>query len=346
MKASGQRLESLLADPDPRFRVFLVYGSDRGGVRERAGALAARLTPDIDDPFAVTRLTEDDLKSDPARLADCLAELSLTAARRLVTLRLATDNAAAARTVEEVLNGELPCEATLVIEAGELRKTSKLRKLVEGSDAALCAPVYADEAGDLARLADTALSSEGLTLDPDARAVLSTLLEGDRLFARQEIEKLILYKGVRSARPEADSRVTRADVLAVCAAGMDVALDHCVDAALEGDAAAADRAYARGLEAGLSPVAVLRVLQRRIDQLDAFQAGGADAAMRTGAPRFGPPADRFKRTARIWPAAKLSRARALSFETEREVKRTGAPAEALVGHLLIRLAQAGKRKTD
>jgi len=292
----------------------------------------------------VTRLTEDDLKSDPARLADSLAELSLTGARRVVSLRLSTDNAAAARTIETVLKGETPSEAALLIEAGELRKTSRLRKLAESHDAALAAPVYTDDAGDLARLADTALAREGLTLEPDARAALAPLLEGDRLFARQELEKLILYKGVDEERRDGEVRVTRADVLAVCAAGMDIAVDQCVDAALEGDAAGADRAYARGLDAGLSPVAVLRVLQRRIDQLDAFQAGGPEAAMRTGAPRFGPPAERFKRTARSWSAAKLSRARALAFETEREVKRTGAPAEALVGRLLIRLAQAGRRR--
>jgi len=342
MKASGRKLDGLLADPDPRIRIYLVYGADRGGVRERAAGLIHRLVPDPDDPFAVTRLTEDDLKSDPARLPDALAELSLTGADRLVTVRLAGDNAAVARTVTDAASGAIPAEAVLVVEAGELRKTSKLRKAAEEAETALAAPVYADEAGDLARLADTALAAEGLSLEPDARAALAPLLEGDRLFARSELEKLILYKGLLTQRPEGESRVDRADVLAVCAAGSDAAIDQCVDAAMEGAVADADRAYARALAAGLSPVAILRGLQRKIDQFTAYgAAGGSDAALaRTGAPRFGPPAERFKRAARAWSPKRLSHARTLAFDAEREVKRTGAPAEALVGQLVLRMARA------
>jgi DNA polymerase-3 subunit delta len=340
MKASGRKLESLLADPDPKLRVFLVYGADRGGVRERAAMLAARLVPDLEDPFAVTRLTEDDLKSDPARLADSLVELSLTGADRLVTLRLSGDSAPVAKTIDAVARGDIRAEAALIIETGELRKTARLRKACEDADLALAAPVYVDAPGDLARLADTTLAEQGLSLEPDARAALAPLLEGDRLFARSELEKLMLYKGLREQREEGDVRIDRADVLAICAAGSDAAIDQCVDAAMEGAITDADRSYARALAAGLSPVAVLRGLQRKIDQFDAFASGGEGALARSGAPRFGPPAERFKRAARLWTPPRLARARALAFQAEREVKRTGAPAEALVGQLVLRLARA------
>lgn len=62
--------------------------------------------------------------------------------------------------------------------------------------------------------------------------------------------------------------------------------------------------------------------------------------MRAGAPRFGPPADAFKQGLRAWRGRRLDQARQRAFETERAVKRTGAPAEAIVGDLLARLALA------
>ena len=80
MKVKAREAERSVARPDPDIRIFLIYGPDSGLVRERAQTLARALVPDPDDPFAVTRLTEEDLKADPASLADSLAALSLTGA--------------------------------------------------------------------------------------------------------------------------------------------------------------------------------------------------------------------------------------------------------------------------
>jgi len=97
------------------------------------------------------------------------------------------------------------------------------------------------------------------------------------------------------------------------------------------------------MAAGTSPVAVLRVLQRRIDQIELFHAGGGDAGAlaRAGAPRFGPPADAFRRAAKSFAGRRLDHARRLAFDAERAVKRSGAPSEAIVGELILRLARAG-----
>jgi DNA polymerase-3 subunit delta len=172
--------------------------------------------------------------------------------------------------------------------------------------------------------------------------MLAPYLEGDRALARAEVEKLILYKGLKSQRDGEAGVVDRSDIAAVSVAGAEAALDQIIDPAFSGDPVSADRAYARALGAGLNPVAVLRVLQRRIDQIDAFHCAGGDAGAlaRAGAPRFGPPADAFKRSARAWRGRRLDQARGLAFQTERDVIRSGAPAEALVGALLLRLARA------
>lgn len=342
MKIKAREAERVIARPNPDVRIFLIYGPDSGLVRERAQALAAALVPDPDDPFAVTRLTEDDLKADPAALADALAAYSMTGSDRLVRVRIGGDMASLGALIGEVESGAVPIEAKLVIEAGDLKKTSKLRKAAEDGASCLAIPCYADEARDLLTLAEAQLAEEGLTLAPDARAMLAPYLEGDRALARSEVEKLILYKGLADQRGGEPAQIERADIAAISAAGAEAALDQILEPALGGDPARADAAYARAVGGGTSPVAVLRVLQRRIDQLDMFQSGGGDAGAlaRAGAPRFGPPADAFKRAAKNFAGRRLDHARRLAFDAERAVKRSGAPAEAIVGELILRLARA------
>jgi DNA polymerase-3 subunit delta len=346
LKLKANEVARALSAPDAAIQVFLIYGEDTGLVRERAESVSAKLVPDLEDPFAVTRLTEDDIKADPATLADSLAALSLTGGDRLVRLRLSGDNAAAAEVVTSIDTGTLTAEARLVIETGALRPTSKLRKAAEAGKRALAAPCYADGARDALALAEAAFDEEGLSLSPDARAMLAPYLEGDRALARSEIEKLILYKGLAEQRGGEPAVIDASDIAAVSAVGSEAALDAVLEPALGGDPVKTDLSYARALAAGANPVGVLRMLQRRIDQLDVFHSAGGDAGAlaRTGAPRFGPAADAFRKSARLWTGRRLIQARRLAFDAERSVKRSGAPAEAIVGHLLQRLSRVGASK--
>jgi DNA polymerase-3 subunit delta len=342
LKLKARDVDRALARPGPEIQAFVIFGPDSGLVRERADALAWTLVKDPDDPFTVTRLTEEDLKSDPAALADAMAAMSLMGEAPLVRVRLSGDMAAVGAFLSELEAGDAAAEARLIVEAGDLKKSSKLRKAAEDGAKFLAVPCYADDARDLIRIAEDMLAAEGLSLAPDARAMLAPYLEGDRALARAEVEKLILYKGLAAQREGGEAQVERADIAAVSVAGAEAALDQILEPAFGGDPAAADRAYGRALASGTSPVAVLRVLQRRLDQFEIFHAGGGDAGAlaRAGAPRYGPPADAFKRSARAWRGRRLDQARRLAFDAERAVKRSGSPAEALVGALLLRLARA------
>lgn len=342
MKINAREAERLLKNPDPSLQVFLIYGPDSGLVRERADTLTRQLVKDPDDPFTVTRLTEEDLKSEPSKLADSMAALSLMGEAPLVRVRLSGDMTAIGTYLVGLSKNEYKAEARLVIEAGDLKKASKLRKAAEEGQTFAAIACYADGARDLIRLAEDMFTAEKLELATDARAMLIPFLEGDRALARQEIEKLILYKGLADQRGGDPATIDRDDIAAVSAAGADAALDQILDPTFLGQPAKTDRAYSRALESGINSVGILRMLQRRIDQFDIFHAGGGDASAlaRAGAPRFGPPADAFRDSAKRWRGRRLTQARKLAFETERAVKRSGAPVEALVGALLLRLARA------
>ncbi len=342
MKLRPHETDRALAQPDGAFKVYLIHGPDHGQVRERADALSRALVRDPDDPFIVTRLTDDDIKAVPTALADALAALSLTGEDRLVRLRLSGDSAPVGKLITNIENGDLPCEPTLVIETGDLKKNAKIRRAAENGKKSLTVPCYRDTPRDLIKLAEEMLRAENLELEPDARTILAPCLEGDRAMARNEIEKLILYKGLADQRGGVPDRITRDDIAAVAAIGSNVIMDQILNLALEGHPHAADAAYAKALSAGLNPVSFLRALQNRLAQFDIFHFDGRDANALTQAsvPQFGPPADTFRRAARLWTGRRLDQARRRAFDTERAIKRSAAPAEAIAGDLILRLSHA------
>jgi DNA polymerase-3 subunit delta len=343
MKVSARDADARVRNPDPAIKAYLIYGPDRGLAHERADTLVKAVLADPDDPFALTQLTEEDLKSDPAALADAMAAMSLTGGQRLVRVRLSgeTGNAPVVELISEIESGSLAPETVLVVESGDLTPRGKLRKTFEPAKRALSIACYADTAQSLGTLVENLLKAEGLTITADARMAWLPRLEGDRALARGEIDKLILYKGLKGQRADGDDEVTLDDVEAIAADQGEAQMDGVLEPALLGRLAEADKAYVRSVSAGGNPVAILRALQRRLDQIGIVQTSGGDdsAAARAGAPRFGPQADVFRQQVSLWRGRRLEHARQLAFQAEREVKRSGSPAEALVSELLIRLAR-------
>ena len=343
MKVNARDADSRIQRPDPAIKAWLIFGPDRGLAHERASTLVKAILPDPNDPFALTQLTEEDLKSDPAALADAMAAMSLTGGQRLVRVRLSgeTGSGPIVDLISQIETGSLAPESVLVVESGDLTPRGKLRKTFEPAKKAIAIACYADTAQTLGMLAEGLLEAEGLKLALEARTAWLPRLEGDRALARGEIDKLILYKGLKGQREPGDDLVTLTDIEAIAADQGEAVLDAVIEPVLSGDPAAADKAYVRSVSAGGNAVSILRALQRRLDQLGSVQAaGGDDAAMaRAGAPRFGPPAQAFKQQLSLWRGRRLEQARQLAFDAERQVKRSGSPTEALVSELLIRLAR-------
>ena len=152
-----QEIERFLAAPGADIRAALIYGRDRGVVRERANALAKKATANPDDPFDAALLTDSDIDGDPARLEGELSAISMMGGRRLVRLRIfgekaATDKAAA-ESLKAHLEGSFNAEAFFLIEAGALGRDSALRGAAEKAKAgAVAVPCYEDDTGDIARM--------------------------------------------------------------------------------------------------------------------------------------------------------------------------------------------------
>ncbi len=243
--------ERLLGRDIGSYSAFLVFGSDVGLVSERVRRLLRALVDDPGDPFQLVRLGADDIAREPARLLDEAQTVPLFGGRRAILADGGARTMVAA--VELYLEVSSPCP--LVIEAGALKPDAPLRKLVERARKAAAIACYPDGEREIAGLIDTEVAAAGLAIEPEAKALLASLLGADRLASRSEIEKLVLYA-------HGGGTVRVADVEAAVADASAQGMDDALDAAFGGDTAALDAAVGRlhlgPVEAGVLLGAALR----------------------------------------------------------------------------------------
>ena len=330
-------VDAFIARPDPAKPVVLVFGPDSGLVSERVNALVKASVDDVNDPFALARLESDDLASEPSRLVEEAQTIPLFGGRRAVWVKAGGRNIAPAVEPLLAIRG---LECRVVIEAGNLPRNAPLRALIERAKNAAALPCYADDERTRERLIDAEMREAGLTLAPDARALLLPLLGGDRAASRSEIRKLALY-----ARGQ--DRVGVDDVAAVVSDASSLALDDIVDAAFAGQTAELEIRLAKARTAGTSPGSIFFAAQRQVAQLHkwrmAIEAGtgfSIDSAL--------PPAQfRRKRLVeaalKLWNAARLATAMADIADAVLQSRRINELDQTIADRALLAIAVNARR---
>src|SRR6516225_2260017 len=248
----GKEVDAFLARPDPGRPIILLHGSDAGLVRERADALLASAVDDPDDPFSLVKLDGDELSAEPSRLVDEAMTVPLFGGRRAIRIRAGSRNFAGGI---DTLAEMAVKDCRIVIEAGDLRPESPLRKACERAKTAVAIGCYPDTERDLAKLIDDELRIANLRIAPDARASLMALLGGDRRASRNELRKLTLFA-------LGEGEVTLDHVMAVVADASELKLDPIVDGAFAGKPDLVESEFSKAMVAGTYPGVVISSAQR------------------------------------------------------------------------------------
>jgi DNA polymerase-3 subunit delta len=277
----GKEIDSFLARPDASRPIILLYGPDAGLVRERADALMASAVDDPNDPFSLVRLDGDELAAEPSRLVDEAMTVPLFGGRRAIRVRAGSRSFAGG--VDTLADMSIR-DCRIVIEAGELRAESPLRKACEKAKNAVAIGCYPDTERDLARLIDEELRLANLRIAQDARATLMGLLGGDRQASRNELRKLALFA-------HGKGEITLDDVMTVVSDASDLKLDPIVDAAFAGNPAVVESEFAKAMVAGTYPGVIISAAQRQAAWLHKSALAVADGTplstvLNSGFPRL------------------------------------------------------------
>ena len=339
-------VDRFLRGPPADIRAALIWGRDRGGVRERADLLAKAIAPVPDDPFNVALLTEPDLDRDPARLDEELSALSLMGGRRLIRLRLTEGKAGPERAAAEALkshaDGGMNPDAFFLIEAGALERGSVVRKAAEAAKGAVSIPVYEDEIGDIARMVRDALAADRVSLTAEALDLFVARLPKERGVARQEIERLILYLGPGSGRSAGP-----ADLEGYLGVEPEASLSEAATDAFGGRAAQAQASLRRSRAEGEGGPAAVRALGQHLSKLrralvlTANGAGAQEAATASGV--FWKAEREFLRQLRAWKLADLDSLQPEVLEADRACKSSGSPDGLLAERLALTVAAKARR---
>jgi DNA polymerase-3 subunit delta len=232
------------------------------------------------------------------------------------------------------------CECRIVIEAGELRRNAPLRMVIERAKNAVALPCYADDDKARSRLIDDEMRAAGLTLTPDARAVLLPLLGGDRQASRSELAKLALYA-------RGSGRVGIDEVAAVVSDASGLEIDEIVDAAFAGRRDELEVQLGKARTAGTPVGSIFFAAQRHVAQLHkwrtAIESGGSFSLDAVMSPMFFRRRKAIEAALKLWTAARLATTMADLAEAALQARRLNKLAETITERALLAIAANVRR---
>ncbi len=223
--------EAFLKNKSARMNGLLLHGSDA----EAVGVLARQATRTLCEaekvPGSLHHLDVAVIKENPGALIDEFQSLSLLGDRQILLADGVDDN---------FLKFAKPAIETtklanfLVILAGSLAKSSKLRLACEDATLFASLAVYEEDRAALSNRLRKQMAEHGLKWAGDAEASFFERVGHDRPSVNQEMAKLLLYcLGM--------AEITEEDVLAICGNTAAFGTDELIDAMLQGDGQNTDR---------------------------------------------------------------------------------------------------------
>lgn len=334
MKATEARLTAALDRPPADVRLFLLHGPDEAV----AQAFVARLAKAMGAEAERVDLDGATLRTDPARLVDEAAALSLFGGARFVRVSAAGEESGEA--VAALLAADRAGNPVVML-APTVKATGKLVKAAIDSDRALAFACYPPGARDAAAIVADLARAQGLRLSPAAVQRIIRGSDGDRAVMMREVEKLALYLDTAPDRPG------DADDAALDAVGAEIAegeVSEIVLATTAGDVAALVDGLRRMSGPDASPIPVLRALGRRLltlaEMRSAVDGGDGIEQVMKRHRIFWREEAATAAAVRRWTPAMLMTAQEAARRAEREVIAAGPAGRVVADGFLLRLARS------
>lgn len=172
----------------------LIYGPAESVVSSRVNFIAKKIVTDLSDPFLITNLNKERFSQHPSCLADEFYSYSMLGGRKLIIIKDADMQATVALkalTKDEDLITK--SDNFILIQAGDLDKSSALRKLCELSYHFATIPCYEDDDKTTKKFIEQQLARNGLKSGFDIVNHLAEKTGKNRQIIAAEINKIATY---------------------------------------------------------------------------------------------------------------------------------------------------------
>ncbi|WP_417269367.1 DNA polymerase III subunit delta [Celeribacter sp.] len=341
MKLSPRDAVGYFAKPDPNRAGVLIYGPDTMRIAlKRQELISALIGPQGEEEMRLTRMSGGELRKDKSLLSDAVKSQGFFPGPRVAFVDEATE--LVGPLIVEALNDWQEGDAQIVVTAGNLKATSKLRKAFEGHPRAYAAAIYSDppsRAEIEATLAKSGLNNISPNAMADIEALARVLDPGD---FRQTLDKISLYK------IGDDTELTSAEIEACAPVTTETDVDDVLNTTADGRTKDLGPILKKIEGQGIDAVALSIFTMRHFRALHAAASdpGGASSGIaRARPPIFGPRRDRMTRQAQNWGMFKLENALKILTETDLTLRSASrAPTMAVMERALIRLAMLAQRR--
>jgi len=333
VKLSTSQANAYFVKPDTNAAGALIFGADPMRIALKRQQLISKLLgPAGEEEMRLTRLPASDLRKDPALLTDALKAVGFFPGLRVALVEDA--NEAVGPIITQSLAEWATGDAQIIVTAGALKPTSKLRKAFEAHTKTYATAIY-DNPPTRAEI-ENDLKNSGINLPP--QDVMHMLMDLAKVLEpgdfRQTLEKIGLYK-------LNDDKPLSANDISNCApTSFEADVDDILIVVGDGQASAIGPAMQRLQAQGVNAVTLC------IGAMRHFRTLHRAALDTTGRPQiWGPNRDKMLAQARRWGPVKLEKALTVLTDTDLQLRSAGqkAPTLALVERAFIRLAMLASR---
>lgn len=339
MNFKPSQLENTLKNIGTNIKCIVLFGTNEGAIIDLQKKCAEAVCGSTQDAFNYVQLDMDSISKDGGEVYAEFHAQSLMGGRRAIVVKNADNNLTA------LLKSMLPetkSENVLILSSLSLNTRSSLITWSKDREDIIICGCYDDREEDLGVVAQNMLKEKGLNIDVSTLQLLCSRLSPDRKLSQSEIDKLAVYMGNRQDITAKDVKAAVSDV-----AGANIE-DLCYFVA-EGSIQKACNMFERLLKEGQESATLIRQiayhyakLLQCVAQIDNSQTiDEAISAIRP--PLMFYRKNSFKQQLQIWNKERLLRIMKSLYDTEKDCKSTGFPAEQCAAYFVLRLSDAANK---
>jgi DNA polymerase-3 subunit delta len=171
----------------------LIYGPEVSVVNYRFNLIAKNISPDLSDPFLVSNLSKERLSEDKGILADEFFSFSMLGGRKLILLKdIDIAAGAALKILFEDREFAKKSENFILIQAGDLDKSSALRKACEDNPHFAVIACYEDDERTIKKFIGNEFALKQVKASSQVIDLLLEKFGKNRQIILMELEKIFL----------------------------------------------------------------------------------------------------------------------------------------------------------